>query len=89
MFIWMSAALILFALLLAAAITDMTSGIDVSLPHGAASFLFQFLPSFVVGLYTWFWEDVDTFCRATQPFIGMREPNPAAENVLLNILAFR
>jgi hypothetical protein len=83
MLIWMSAALILFALLLAAAITDMTSGIDVSLPHGAASFLFQFLPSFVVGLYTWFWEDVDTFCRATQPFIGMREPNPAAENILL------
>ena len=85
MLIWTTMALILFGLFLAAAITDMASGIKISLPYGVASFLFQFLPAFVVGLYTWFWEDVDTFCRATQPFIGMRgKSKPATENILLD-----
>jgi Protein of unknown function (DUF3433) len=84
MLVWTILALMLFGLLLAAAITDMASGIRVSLPYNIASFLFQWLPVLVVGLYTWFWEDVDTFCRATQPFIGMREPKPAAENILLD-----
>jgi signal transduction histidine kinase len=84
MLIWTVMALMLFGLLLAAAISHMESGIRVSLPYEIASFLFQFAPAFVVGLYTWFWTDVDTFCRATQPFIGMREPKPAAENILLD-----
>jgi len=84
MLVWTFMALMLFGLLLAAAITDMASGIRVSLPYNIASFLFQFLPALVVDLYTWFWEDVDTFCRATQPFIGMREPKAAAENILLD-----
>ncbi|ERF68830.1 hypothetical protein EPUS_06274 [Endocarpon pusillum Z07020] len=85
MVIWTTVALVLFCLLLAAAITNMASGIDVSLPYGVTLFLFQFLPAFVVGLYTWFWEDADVFCRATQPFIGMRDnPKPATENILLD-----
>lgn len=78
------AALILCGLLLAAAKTKMASGLKVSLPYGVTSFLFQYLPANLVTVYTWFWEDADTFCRTTQPFIGMRvKPMPASENILL------
>lgn len=87
MLIWTVAALILCGLLLGAAFTNMSSGIDVSLPYGVASFLFQCLPVFLVHLYTWFWEDADVFCRATQPFLGMRgKPVPATENILLDYI---
>ncbi|KAI9856659.1 MAG: hypothetical protein M1813_008806 [Trichoglossum hirsutum] len=84
MIIWISLAIILFGLILVTLVKRVKSGKQINLSYGAASFLFQFLPVFAVGLYTWFWEDVDLFHRATQPFIGLRKPGFAAENLLLD-----
>lgn len=83
MLLWTTLALILFGLLLGGAIIGLTSRIKISLPYGVTTFLFQFLPTFLVSLYTWFWQDVDNFCRATQPFVHMHKPNPAHKNLLL------
>ncbi|ORX97853.1 hypothetical protein BCR34DRAFT_159121 [Clohesyomyces aquaticus] len=83
-YIWVGITLALltaFLFLLAGGFVD---GREVSLSYNWATLVFQFLPTFIVSLHTWFWEDVDLFARTTQPFRGMYEPNPAIENLLLD-----
>ena len=84
MFCWTFLAVALLGLAIAALMTGWTDGQHVALSFGVASFLFQFLITLVVSGFTWFWEDLDLFCRSTQPFVGMYKPNPAAENLLLD-----
>lgn len=58
-------------------------GRRVSIEYGWATVVFQFLPTFSVTLFTWYWQDLDHFARSTQPFRGLASPNPASENLLL------
>ncbi|KAL0261095.1 hypothetical protein SLS55_004791 [Diplodia seriata] len=51
-----------------------------------AVFILQFLPTFLAGYFTMFWEEADLYYRQTQAYVGMREqkqPQPAYENLLL------
>ena len=84
MCVWTAVAVIFVGLFVAALVVHMDSGITINLSYNVTSFIFQFLVTFVIGLYTWFWEDVDMFCRSTQPYIGLTEPKPAHENLLLD-----
>ncbi|KAH9206155.1 hypothetical protein DL95DRAFT_469894 [Leptodontidium sp. 2 PMI_412] len=81
---WTALAIIFIGLYIAALACGMVSGIQLPFSPEVASFLFSFLPTFIMSLYTWFWEDVDMFFRSTQPFAGLSYRKPAAENLLLD-----
>ena len=74
----------LFVLFIAALSAGMSDGIELQLSYGLASFIFEFIPTFMVGLYNQFWEDLSLFSRSTQPFINLISPQPASNNLLLD-----
>ncbi|KAH9211362.1 hypothetical protein DL95DRAFT_511204 [Leptodontidium sp. 2 PMI_412] len=84
MYIWTTIAFVLCGLFIAALITDMVDGYDIPFSANLAAFLFQFVLTFIVSQFTWFWEDLDLFTRSTQPFMHSDSPQPAAENLLLD-----
>jgi hypothetical protein len=83
-YIWLSITLMLLAAFVAGLSFNLVHGRTISMPYNWATVVFQFVPGFLVSLYTWFWQDVDLFARSTQPFKGMLNPNPASENLLLD-----
>ena len=48
------------------------------------SFLFRFLPVYLMGMFTILWNNADRYYRYMQPFAGMSVPSPATENLLLD-----
>lgn len=48
-----------------------------------ASFIVNFVPSFVLGFLNAYWYQIDIWYRQLQPFMGLRTPSPATENLLL------
>ncbi|KAK0125656.1 hypothetical protein ONS96_009490 [Cadophora gregata f. sp. sojae] len=84
MYIWTTIASILCGLFIAGLCTNMVKGYNIPFSANLAAFLFQFSLTFVVTLFTWFWEDLDLFTRSTQPFMYSDSPQPASENLLLD-----
>ncbi|OCK89132.1 uncharacterized protein K441DRAFT_700111 [Cenococcum geophilum 1.58] len=84
MYIWTAAAFTLCGLFIAGLATNMREGYEIPLSANLAAFLFQFVLTFIVGLYTWLWEDLDLFTRSTQPFLNAETAQPATENLLLD-----
>ena len=88
MYLLVAMAIILLAGFIAALIAalraGMSDGIELHLSYGLASFIFQFIPTFMVGLYTWFWEDMSLCVRSTQSYINLISPQPASDNLLLD-----
>ncbi|KAH7342525.1 hypothetical protein BKA65DRAFT_537778 [Rhexocercosporidium sp. MPI-PUGE-AT-0058] len=84
MYIWTTIAFILCGLFITGLLTNMVDGYDIPFSANWAAFLFQFVLTFVVSQFTWFWEDLDLFTRSTQPFLHNDIPQPAAENLLLD-----
>lgn len=83
-YIWVSITLALVAAFIIFLVLGFVEGREVSMSYSWATLVFQFLPTFVASLHTWFWEDVDLFARTTQPFRGMYKPKPVTENLLLD-----
>ena len=48
------------------------------------SFLFRFLPVFLMNIFATLWNNADHYYRYMQPFAGMSIPAPATENILLD-----
>ena len=46
-------------------------------------FLFSFLPTFWFGLINGYWYNIDVWYRQLQLYMGLRQPSPATENLLL------
>ncbi|PVH79235.1 hypothetical protein DL98DRAFT_632908 [Cadophora sp. DSE1049] len=84
MYIWTVTAFVLCGLFIAGLSTNMMKGYDIPFSANWAAFLFQFVLTFIVTLFTWFWEDLDLFTRSTQPFMYQDSPQPASENLLLD-----
>lgn len=84
MYLWVAMTFALLGGFIAALSTGMKDGIELHLSYGLASFVFQFIPTFVVGLYSWFWKDISLFSRSTQPYINLISPRPASDNLLLD-----
>lgn len=84
MYILVAMTIVLFGGFIAALSTGMSDGIELNLSYGLTSFIFQFIPTYVVGLYNWFWQDINLFSRSTQPFINLVSPRLASDNLLLD-----
>ncbi|KAH7419502.1 hypothetical protein BKA64DRAFT_650976 [Cadophora sp. MPI-SDFR-AT-0126] len=84
MYIWTVTAFVLCGLFIAGLSTNMVEGYHIPFSANWAAFLFQFVLTFIVTLFTWFWEDLDLFTRSTQPFMYKDSPQPASENLLLD-----
>ncbi|KAF1997720.1 hypothetical protein P154DRAFT_524588 [Amniculicola lignicola CBS 123094] len=80
---WMVFTVLLIALLITALALGMADGIETSISYGWSTVVFQVIITFMTIMYTWFWQDVDTFTRTMQPFRRMYKPLPASENLLL------
>ena len=59
-----------------------SSGSHVFYP--SESFLFRFLPVFLMNIFGILWNMADHYYRYMQPFAGMSTPAPATENMLLD-----
>lgn len=46
-------------------------------------FVLVFLPTFCFGLMNNYWYQLDIWYRQLQPYMGLRQPSPASENLLL------
>lgn len=51
-------------------------------PFSATVYL-QFAPAYLIQILNIYWTNVDIYYRLLQPFMGMRQPQPANENLLL------
>jgi hypothetical protein len=62
------------------------SGFHVKFSQSLADFIFRAFLTFISAAFTIFWDVVDMFHRATQPFASMPDslPRPASENLLLD-----
>ena len=68
----------------AALAAGMADGIEIPFSDELASFIFQFILTFTMQIYSWFWNDVDLFSRSTQPYKNLISPHPASDNLLLD-----
>jgi hypothetical protein len=48
-----------------------------------SNFILIFLPTFWFGLINGYWYQIDAWYRQLQPYMGLRQPSPATENLLL------
>ncbi|KAJ8111434.1 hypothetical protein OPT61_g5971 [Boeremia exigua] len=64
----------------------LVDGMRISMSYNWAAVAFQFIPTILIELYNWFWQDIDIFARSTQPFRGMSglEGDTAIETLLLD-----
>lgn len=69
---------------IAALAAGFSNGNVMHVSYGRISFIFQFIPTFTMGLYTWFWDDTSLFICSTQPYINLISPQPASDNLLLD-----
>lgn len=81
--IWIILTIALIAAFIIGLALDMPNGIYISLSYNSAAVVFQVLFTFLTGLYTWFWQDVDMFNRTTEPFRQMNTPSAASDALLL------
>lgn len=84
MYIVTAMTVILFGGFIAALSAGMSRGIELHLSYGLASFIYQFIPTYIVGLYKLFWENISLFSRSTEPYINLISPHPASDNLLLD-----
>lgn len=47
------------------------------------SFMTRFLPACGVAAFSIYWNNIDVYYRLIQPFMGLRQPSPADQNLLL------
>lgn len=76
--------LVLFAAFTTGLIVGLVDGKSIAISYGWASALFQFVPTVLIGLYNWFWHDLDLIARSTQPFRGMVQSETATKTLLLD-----
>ena len=69
---------------IAALTAGFENGKECYVPYHLGSFIFQFIPTFTMGLYTWFWDDISLFTCSTEPYINLISPRPASKNFLLD-----
>lgn len=83
---WISLASMLLAAYVLGIIYRLEDGRTIPPSYNWAVVIFQFVPTFLIGLFTWFWQDVDLFSRSTQPLRAMAGSNggPAIESLLLD-----
>lgn len=82
--ILVATTLILVGVFIAALAAGLSKGITFKTSYSLLSFIFQFIPTFTMGLYTWFWDDISLFICSTQPYINLISPHPASDNLLLD-----
>lgn len=75
---------ILVGISIAALAAGLSNGIEAYHSYALTSFIFQFIPTFTMGLYTWFWDDISLFICSTQPYINLISPHSASDSLLLD-----